>query len=152
MNPLTLSYEEILKIQKNKYPFLMVDKATEIIPGKFAKGYKNLSANDWFFACHWPGEANMPGMLQVEAMIQMTALAILVMPNKTAGRLYVNTADRLTFKRKVLPGDRLDIEGNILSFTRGIAKCSAQTFVDGNFVSSADFVLVYPEDVAIPLG
>ena len=72
-----LNKEKILEYQKNRPPYLMIDCADEVIPGKLAKGYKDLKDDEWFFKVHWPNDPNMPGMLQVEALIQMCALSIL---------------------------------------------------------------------------
>ena len=63
---ITLDHSEILEYQKNRFPYLMLDRATAVRPGVSADGYKNLSNSDWFFQCHFPGDPNMPGMLQAE--------------------------------------------------------------------------------------
>ena len=86
---LCLDYNGIHEYQKNSYPYLMIDYAEKIVPGKSAKGYKNLTANDWFFKCHFPGQPSMPGMLQVEAIVQMFALSILTLPGNKIGRAHV---------------------------------------------------------------
>ena len=65
-----LSKKQIIKIQKNRDPYLLIDYATKVVPGKSVEGYKILKKNEWFFKVHWPGDPNMPGMLQVEAMVQ----------------------------------------------------------------------------------
>ena len=77
---LKLNRIEIQEYQQNRDPYLMIDEATEIVPGKSAKGFKKLKVDEWFFKVHWPGDPNMPGMLQVEAMVQMSSLIILTLP------------------------------------------------------------------------
>ena len=77
MKKLQLDKNGIYEYQQNREPYLMIDFATEIIPGKSAKGYKDLSKDEWFFKVHWPNDPNMPGMLQIEALVQMSALSIL---------------------------------------------------------------------------
>ena len=72
-----LNKKEILEYQKNRPPYLMIDFAEEVIPGKSARGYKDLTEGEWFFKVHWPGDPNMPGFLQIEALVQMCALSIL---------------------------------------------------------------------------
>ena len=62
---ISLSKEQILDYQQNRDPYLMIDCATEILPGESAKGYKDLSKDEWFFKVHWPNDPNMPGMLQI---------------------------------------------------------------------------------------
>ena len=83
-NIISLNKKQILEYQQNKPPYLMIDEALEIIPGKSAKGFKQLEDDEWFFKVHWENDPNMPGMLQVEALVQMSALAILTMPDNKA--------------------------------------------------------------------
>ena len=80
MIKLTLDKKEIENYQQNRDPYLMIDYATEVVPGVSSKGYKKLTKKEWFFKVHWPSDPNMPGMLQVEAMVQMSSLAILTLP------------------------------------------------------------------------
>ena len=68
-----LNKKKILEVQKNRHPYLLIDYASKVIPGKLADGYKLLKKNEWFFKVHWPGDPNMPGMLQVEALVQMAS-------------------------------------------------------------------------------
>ena len=64
-----LNKSEILNFQKNRDEFLMFDEVTEVIPGKSARGYKNLNEDLWFFKLHWPGDPNMPASLQLESFL-----------------------------------------------------------------------------------
>ena len=66
-----LDNKDILTYQRNRFPYLMIDVAQEVIPGKSVKGYKNLTANDWFFKCHFLGDPIMPGCLGLDALWQM---------------------------------------------------------------------------------
>ena len=68
MSKITLDFEGTLEYQKNRFPCLMLDVATEVAPGKSAKEFKSLTSNDWFFDCHFEGDSDMPGMLQVEVL------------------------------------------------------------------------------------
>ena len=76
MEAFSLNCIELQEYQPNRYPFLMIDYITEVEPGKYAKGYKNLSSNEWYFPIHFPGGPNMPGALQLEALAQMLTVAI----------------------------------------------------------------------------
>lgn len=71
---------EIQEYIKNRYPYLMVDRITKVVPGELAEGYKNCSNNDWFFPCHYEGHMNMPGMIQVEVLIEVFIIAFLTLP------------------------------------------------------------------------
>ena len=64
-----LNKKKILEYQQNRPPYLMIDFVDEVVPGKSAKGYKNLAKDEWFFKVHWPQDPNMPGMLQIESLI-----------------------------------------------------------------------------------
>ena len=67
----------------------MIDYADNVIPGKSAQGYKKLTKDEWFFKVHWPGDPNMPGMLQVEALVQMSSLIVFTQPNMSGKKLYI---------------------------------------------------------------
>lgn len=145
MEGFSLEYNGIHEYQKNSYPYLMIDYVEEVIPGKSAKGFKNLSANDWFFKCHFPGDPSMPGMLQIEALVQMCALTVLTLPGNKGKVVYLISANNIKFSRKVIAGDRLDIDTELLSFKRGIGNCCATGSVNGEIACRADFTIVVPD-------
>ena len=147
MKTLCLDNKGILEYQKNRFPYLMIDVAEEILPGKSAKGFKNLSSNEWFFKCHFPGDPNMPGMLQIESMVQMSALIILTLPNNKGKIMYISKLKKAIFKKKVLIGDKFLITTNLKSFKRGIASFVAKAFVRESKVSEAEFDLVLPQEL-----
>ncbi len=140
---LTLNKSEILEFQKNRDPYLLIDEATEIIPGVSAKGFKELK-NDWFFECHWEGDPNMPGMLQVEAMVQMSALAIVTLPGNKGKVIYLASADKIKFKKKVLSNSRLCLETFILNWSRGVGKCKGFAKINNEIVCQAEFTITEP--------
>lgn len=136
--------DKILKLQQNRDPYLMIDHVSDHEPGKFANGFKDLN-DEWFFKVHWPKDPNMPGMLQIEALVQMSSMAIVTIPGNEKKILYLINANNLIFKKKIVPGDRLEIKTKILSFKRGIAKCFGEGFVDKKITCSADFTLIVPD-------
>ena len=71
MKTFSLNSVELLDYQPNRYPFLMIDHVSKVKPGFFAEGFKNLTSNEWFFPIHFPGNPNMPGALQLEALAQI---------------------------------------------------------------------------------
>ena len=146
-NIISLNKKQILEYQQNNPPYLMIDEAPEIIPGKSAKGFKQLEDDEWFFKVHWENDPNMPGMLQVEALVQMSALAILTMPDNKGKVMYLTSANNLKFSKKIIPGMRLDIETNIKSFKRGIAICDGLGLINNEIACKADFNLILPSEL-----
>lgn len=122
---------EIQKIIPHRYPFLLVDRIESYEPGERAIGYKCVSANEPFFQGHFPGNPIMPGVLIVEALAQVGAVALMSL-KENYGKLAVFAGiDEVRFKRQVIPGDLLRMEVEILSFRRGIGKGKATAYVDG---------------------
>ena len=123
----------------HRYPFLLVDRVVEIVPNKHIKAYKNLTHNESFFNGHFPGNPIMPGVLQIEALAQ--AGAILCYESKLYDpktQLAVLAGiDKVRFRRVVIPGDRLDLEVELLAFKKNIGKLKARAFVDGNLACEA---------------
>lgn len=142
--PFSLDSEELKKYQPNRYPFLLIDRVTEVVPGSYAKGYKNISNNEWYIPVHFPGDPNMPGCLQVEAMAQMLTVAILTTEGME-GRIVHGYKHAGTFHREVRPGDRLEIEAQILSFKRGLCKGKACGFVDGALACELESTIIIPD-------
>ncbi len=139
-----LNYKNILEYQKNRHPYLMIDYATNVVPGISSDGYKDL-IDDWFFEVHWKDDPNMPGMLQVEALVQMSSLSILTLPNLKGKILYLTSADKLKFYKKILKGDRLLINTKVLSWKRGLGKFFGEGRVKNELACKAEFSLVLPE-------
>ncbi len=135
-----LSNVDIQKILPHRYPFLLVDKIIEIEYGKRAVGIKNVTVNEPFFQGHFPGVPIMPGVLIVEAMAQVGAIAILGM-EEHKGKLAVFAGiDDLRFKKQVLPGDTLKMEVEMLYFKRGIGKAKAQACVGDELAASGELM------------
>lgn len=142
-----LDKKKILELQKNRPPYLMIDYAEEVIPGKSAKGYKDLPEDEWFFKVHWENDPNVPGMLQVEALVQMCALSILCLPGNKGKVMYLVSATNLKFIKKILPKNRLYIETKVKSYKRGLAICEGVGLVDKKIVCKAEFNLILPEEI-----
>ena len=129
-----LTMADIKHLLTNRYPYLLVDRVTELIPGKLAKGYKNLTANEWYFPVHFPEEPMMPGMLQTEALFQMLTLTVLALEGN-AGKIASGiSANHLRFR-----GKRMDIEAVLTDWDGKIASGTAKGLIDGEEACSAEF-------------
>ena len=147
MKNLILDKKAIHEYQQNREPYLMIDHATEVVPGISSKGYKDLKKDEWFFDVHWQNDPNMPGMLQIEALVQMSSLAILTLPNNKGKIMYLTSSNNLKFIKKVIPNSRLTIETKIKSFKRGIAMCDGIGMVGNDLVCKAEFTLILPDQL-----
>lgn len=131
-----LSTKEIMEIIPHRYPFLLVDQILELEPGKRAVGIKNVTANEPQFTGHFPGNPIFPGVLTVEALAQVGAVAMLCLP-ENKGKLAVFAGiDEVRFKRQVVPGDTLRLEVEIITMRRGIGKGNATAYIGDQVVCS----------------
>ncbi|MBM4283524.1 MAG: 3-hydroxyacyl-ACP dehydratase FabZ [Deltaproteobacteria bacterium] len=129
-----LKYTDIIGVLPHRYPFLLVDRVVAVEPGKRVRAYKNVSANEEFFNGHFPGMPVMPGVLQIEALAQASAFLTASMegfePKKQVA--FLMSIDEVKFRRLVEPGDRLDLEVELLQSRRGIVKVQGKSSVDGD--------------------
>ena len=144
----SLDRDGIQEYQQNRDPYLLIDYAVKIIPGVSSVGYKDLTIDEWFFQVHWPGDPNMPGMLQVEALVQMGALSVLTLPENKGKLVYLVEVEKAKFIRKIVPGDRLSIETELASFRRGVGRCVGKGLVEDHLACSAEFRFVMPHIVS----
>lgn len=134
-----ISTEGLKKYLPNRYPYLMIDKAIEVIPGVTARGYKNLTANEWFFPVHFPEEPMMPGMVQMEALFQMLSLTVLTLEGNEGLNVHGIAANKIRLKKRVVPGCQMCIEAVLTSWDGDIGSGSAKGIVDGEEVCSGEF-------------
>ena len=142
-----INKEQILEYQQNRPPYLMIDFAEEVVPGKSAKGYKDFREDEWFFKVHWPRDPNVPGMLQIEALVQMSALSILSLPGNKGKIMYLTSANNIKFIKKIIPNKRLYIETKVKSFKRGLAICEGLGLIEKQIACKAEFNLILPEEI-----
>lgn len=141
---IALNAEELKRFQPNRFPFLMIDYVTDVEPGVHAKGYKNLSNNEWYFPVHFPGGPNMPGALQLEAMAQMLTVALTTLEG-LEGKVTHALEHKVRFRKEVLPGEQLVIEANVISWRRGICKGRAIGYTNGEVACEADMLITIPD-------
>lgn len=144
MEAFSLNCVELLDYQPNRYPFLMIDHVDEVIPGVSAKGYKNLTLNEWYFPVHFPGSPNMPGALQLEALAQMLTVAITTLPGNK-GKVTHALQHTVRYRKEVKPGDKLVIETRVLSWKRGIAKGVGVGYTNGEIACEAEMLITIPD-------
>lgn len=126
-----LNIEQIQEILPHRYPFLLVDKVVELEPGQRAVGIKNVTMNEHYFQGHFPGKPVMPGVLQVEALAQTGAIAVLSLEEYKGKIVYFGGIDKLRFKQKVVPGDVLRLEVELIKRRGPIGIAKAVATVDG---------------------
>ena len=137
---MVMDVKEIREYLPHRYPFLLVDRVTELNLGESIIAYKNVTVNEPFFNGHFPDHPVMPGVLIIEAMAQAAGILGFKTMDKTpqdGSFYYFVGSDKLRFKRPVVPGDKLQLEASIMSEKRGIWKFDCCASVDGERVASA---------------
>lgn len=135
---------EIQQYQQNRYPLLFIDYVDVAEPGVMAKGRKCFSYNEWFFPAHFEDEPNVPGFVQIEALTQMFLMTFLTLPENVGKKTaFINVNS--SFKKKIIPGDVLEIEAKLKSYRRGLAKGTAFGTIKGEIACSADFIIAIPD-------
>ena len=139
-----LNKEGIKNIIPQRDPFLMIDEVEEFIPGESAIAYKNVNEQEWYFKGHFPGNPIMPGVLITESLAQTGAVAILSMNENKGKNALFGGIDKMKFKRKVVPGDRLKLEVKIIKRKGPIGIGEAIATVDEKIVAKGEltFALV----------
>ena len=139
---LQLNSNEIAEILPHRYPFALVDRITDGESGAWAKGIKCVSVGEPFFCGHFPQKHVMPGVLILEALAQVGAVAILSLPENRGKTAYFGAIDKCKFKGKVVPGDKLRLETRIIKRKGPVGVGEAIASVDGRVVVRAELTFM----------
>jgi 3-hydroxyacyl-[acyl-carrier-protein] dehydratase len=137
----TFNIEEIQQLLPHRYPFLLVDRITEYVPGKRAVGIKNVTFNEPHFQGHFPGRSLMPGVLIVEAMAQVGGIVLTQMKGMEGGLFVFAGIDKVRFRRQVTPGDQLVLSVELLWIKqRRFGKMQGRAEVDGQLAAEGELM------------
>jgi 3-hydroxyacyl-[acyl-carrier-protein] dehydratase len=140
-NKSILAVEDIHKLLPHRYPFSLVDRIIEYVPGERAVGIKNVTFNEPHFQGHFPGRPIMPGVLIVEAMAQVGGIVLTQMADMPGGLFLFAGIDKVRFRRPVVPGDQLILTVELLSVKRRrFGKMQGKAEVDGQLVSEGELM------------
>jgi 3-hydroxyacyl-[acyl-carrier-protein] dehydratase len=145
IDALSFDLKGIQECQQNRYPQLFIDRIVDVIPGVSARGFKNFTYNEWFFPSHFKDDPNVPGHIQIECLVQTFIMTFLCMDSYKGMKTNFVSINNAYFKRKIVPGEKLEIRAKLDSFKRGIAKGSAESFVGDEIACSADFLITLPD-------
>ena len=136
-----LTAEQIHQLLPHRYPFALVDRIIEYVPGEKAVGIKNVTFNEPYFPGHIPNRPLMPGVLQVESMAQVGGTILMQIPELKGKFFAFAGIDKARFRRPVVPGDRLTMTVELLSLKRNrIAKMQGKGEVDGELAVQAEML------------
>jgi 3-hydroxyacyl-[acyl-carrier-protein] dehydratase len=137
----TFNIQEIQSLLPHRYPFALVDRIIDFVPGEKAVGLKNVTYNEQFFQGHFPQYPLMPGVLIVEAMAQVGGIVLTQLPEYTSGLFVFAGIDGVRFRRQVSPGDQLIMTVELVAFKRRrFAKMKAKAEVDGQIAADGELM------------
>ncbi|NJO06663.1 MAG: 3-hydroxyacyl-ACP dehydratase FabZ [Chloroflexaceae bacterium] len=143
-----LNTQHIMDIIPHRYPFLLVDKVLELEPGQRAVGEKLVTINEPFFQGHFPGHPIMPGVLIIEALAQVGAVAVLSMPEHKGKLVFFAGMDNVRLRAPVYPGAVLRLEVALEKLRRGIGRGNGTATVDGQVACAGTLLFAIAEQTA----
>lgn len=140
--PVSLDIHQILAMLPHRFPFVMVDRVTEIVAGKSIRGYKNVAYNEPWFPGHFPQRPIMPGVMILESLAQISGiLAHASDPfDPTQNLMFFIGIDKMKFRHTVIPGDRLDLQAEVLHHRSNMWKMRAEATVNGTVCAEGELL------------
>lgn len=144
MSDFMLDIEQIRAMLPHRYPFLLVDRVTECVPGEHLTAIKNVTINEPFFQGHFPEKPVMPGVLIIEALAQASGILAFITEGDQRDEnvlFFFVGIDGARFKRPVLPGDRVELKTRLLRRRRDVWKFATEAVVDGRRAALAELMV-----------
>ena len=143
----TIDVQEIMEMIPHRYPFLLIDKVTQIVPDATAVGVKNVTVNEPFFQGHFPNRPIMPGVLIIEALAQTSAILVLETTGQKAGSIvYFMTVDNARFRKPIGPGDQVHLHVEKQRSRGNVWKFRGEARVDGKLMAEATYSAMIVEE------
>jgi 3-hydroxyacyl-[acyl-carrier-protein] dehydratase len=139
-----LNASQIMRYQRNRYPLLFIDRVIRASPGDSAQASKSFTYNEWFFPAHYEDEPVVPGFVTLEAMAQTFLMTFLTLPKLDGEKTGLARYDRVSFRKKLVPGDTLIFDASLDSFSRGIARGSVLATLSGEAAASCELTVTVP--------
>lgn len=135
----------IQRVLPHRYPFLLIDRILTVEAGTRAVGLKNVSGNEWYFSGHFPGQPVMPGVLIMEALAQVGAVALLTLPEFQGRVALFGGMDKVRFRRQVVPGDVLRLETEIIKLKGRVGKGYGRAYVGEELAAEGELLFAVGE-------
>ena len=141
-----MDISKIMDLLPHRYPFILIDRVLEIIPGEKIVALKNVTMNENFFQGHFPGKPIMPGVIIIEALAQASGVLLLKsVPHEENEILYFTGIDKVRFRKPVIPGDQLILEAKITHLRAKVSKMTGRVLVGENVVAEGTLMAAIGE-------
>ncbi|AQS53282.1 3-hydroxyacyl-[acyl-carrier-protein] dehydratase FabZ [Jeotgalibaca dankookensis] len=137
-----LTAQEVMDIIPNRYPIFFIDKVVELVPGEKVVAIKNVTINEQFFQGHFPGEPVMPGVLIIEALAQAGSIPLLKLEQFQGQTAYLGGMNKIKFRQKVVPGDVLRLQVDIVKLKKFAGIGYGQAFVGDKKVAEVEMTFI----------